>query len=874
MQMAIETLSVTDTALGGSSAVPRAEELNLPGFEILDVVGRGGMGAVYAARQVSLDRIVAVKILPMALADNPVLAERFVRESKSLARLNHPNIVAAYDAGIVGRVSYLVMEYVAGADLATLIHKSGPANPAEACEWIRQAADALAYTHQKGLVHRDIKPSNLLLDEAGRVRVSDLGLVGVTQPERRLTDSSLTDAGQIHGTVDFMAPEQAANIQQADARSDVYSLGCTLFYLLTGRTPFDGDTMMLRLIAHREQPAPSVRKFRSDVSSKLDAVLQAMMAKRPDDRPQSMDEVQRKLAEVIAGSLGPQVSSSPRRWLDRRLWLGLGLAAAALLLASVAFLSFRPLLRRANSQPTGNVAGVKTSSPSGVVDPGTKLDTTDGLPDAWLKNPLLSADYIWSEPVNLGPNINTSFHEDHVCVSDDELTLIFVRWSRPQVVLQSRRTSRDEPFGPPVPLSSAINNERHPGESPFLTQDGLTLWFTSDRPGGRGKQDLWFSRRASLDAPFEEPANAGPNVNTSDDEAAPFVSPDGLTLLFARGFPRHLYQSTRASTDKPFGTPRRLDSVSVGLFSQFARISSDGLAMVLRGLARTPDEGICLARRRSVDEDFGPPVSLGPMFKDFKGSALALSGDDRTLYFAADRPGSLGLYDLWCSTRIPREPGGSSSTSELPTGVSDEPFALRFDGRDDWVDFRTIPFDSAKPFTIEAQVWLESDAGGSTVMAMSQQGTVKLMAINGGWEVALSDNRSGLIYAFPNSITLHRWQHVALVHEAGKISLYLDGRPAEGGPTGRFGLRKDPGHRAALGTHLGTGVSNALHGKLAEVRISDLARYVDGFVPPLLAARFTSDDHTVALFHFDERDGNRLPDASGHGHNGAILASE
>ena len=195
MEMAISTLNDAETVAYGKSVPPSPDEISLPGLEVIELIGRGGMGAVYTARQVNLDRIVAVKLLSNTLADNPVLAERIVREAKSLAQLKHPHIVAAYDAGMSGELSYLVIEYIDGADLATLIVESGLATPDNACEWIRQAADALGYTHQQGFVHRDIKPSNLLLDEGGQVLVSDPGLVGATQPDVRTSESSLTEAG-------------------------------------------------------------------------------------------------------------------------------------------------------------------------------------------------------------------------------------------------------------------------------------------------------------------------------------------------------------------------------------------------------------------------------------------------------------------------------------------------------------------------------------------------------------------------------------------------------------------------------------------------------------------------------------------------------
>lgn len=415
---------------------------------------------------------------------------------------------------------------------------------------------------------------------------------------------------------------------------------------------------------------------------------------------------------------------------------------------------------------------------------------------------------------------------------------------------------------------------------PFLAADGVTFWFSSTRPGGQGREDLWFCRRSSLNEPFGEPENAGPNVNSDDNEAAPFLTADGLTLFFGRGTPgrgkvRLIYQATRDSIDEPFDEPRKLESIPQGKFSNFPRLSSDGLAMVLITESSDGEYGICLARRRSVSDAFDPPVSLGREFNSFPVSGIALSSDDRTLYFASNRRGSLGSFDLWSTTRVAKQSpdGGKPAEDRATAPPGDGPFALKFDGEDDWVDTGRIPFDSAKPFTIEAQVWLASDRGGSTVMSLSQQGTVKLMATDGAWEVAISDNRNGDIFTFPDSVATGHWQHVALVHDSGEVTLYVNGRSCQRKRLGRFGLSKDPEWRGALGTHLGVGVSNGLHGRLAEVRVSGSVRYDDNFTPPTPTERFADDNDTLALYHFDEGQGDRLEDASGNDHHGTIASA-
>jgi serine/threonine protein kinase len=272
----------------------RTKELVFGPYIVLDKLGAGKMGFVYKARHRELGLIFAVKVLPARrIVESPKSLARFQREVALHVRLSHPNIVRVHDAGEAWGLPYLVMEFVDGQDLDSLVQQQGPLPPTEATECTRQAAEGLAYAHREGIIHRDVKPANLLLDQAGTVKILDLGLgrfdeqvLGEEEGGARLT----TDM-QILGTPNFMAPEQASNPRLADARCDVYSLGCTLFYLLTGRAPFQADTPIRTLLAHRTNPVPSLRSERDDVPESLDAIFQKMLAKSAEERFQSMDEV-------------------------------------------------------------------------------------------------------------------------------------------------------------------------------------------------------------------------------------------------------------------------------------------------------------------------------------------------------------------------------------------------------------------------------------------------------------------------------------------------------------------------------------------------------------------------------------------------------
>ena len=334
-----------------------------PKYRTAELLGRGGMGDVFKAEHKMMERTVALKAIKRELFRKPSAIERFHREVKSAAKLSHPNIVTAYDAEQAGDVTFLVMEYVEGFDLAHKVRTEGPLSISEASDYIRQAARGLQHAHERGMVHRDIKPHNLMVTREGTVKILDFGLATLAT-EAITSDSSgepahdnseksssrLTTLGTMMGTPDFISPEQASEPHRVDIRSDIYSLGCTFYYLLTGRPPFTEGTAMERVKAHHEvQPVP-IEDMRSDISPQLADVVRRMMSKDPDERCQTPAEVADALAPFVDAyrtvpaeekrtNLGKSATRSQVSWWPPAVAQWLLLGAFAFILGTVIYLA-------------------------------------------------------------------------------------------------------------------------------------------------------------------------------------------------------------------------------------------------------------------------------------------------------------------------------------------------------------------------------------------------------------------------------------------------------------------------------------------------------------------------------------------------------
>ncbi|MCA9257793.1 MAG: serine/threonine protein kinase [Planctomycetales bacterium] len=278
-------------------------------YKLLEHLGKGGMSSVYLAEHTLMKRKVAIKVLPRNRVEDATYLERFRIEARAAAKLDDPNIVRAYDIDQDGDTHYIVMEYVQGRNLHELVRDQGPLPYETAADYIAQVARGLSHAHEMGLVHRDIKPANCLVDKNQTVKLLDLGLARLIDDEASLT---LDNNENVLGTADYLAPEQALNSHKADTRADIYSLGCTLYFLLTGHPPFPEGTISERLLKHQVEQPSSILKDRPDASPTLVNICNRMMSKKPEERYQTATEVAQRLSEWLADR-GRDVGDSGKR---------------------------------------------------------------------------------------------------------------------------------------------------------------------------------------------------------------------------------------------------------------------------------------------------------------------------------------------------------------------------------------------------------------------------------------------------------------------------------------------------------------------------------------------------------------------------------
>jgi serine/threonine protein kinase len=334
-------------------------------YKVLERLGSGGMGSVFLCEHKFMRRRVAVKVLPTAKANDPSSLERFYREARAVAAVDHPNIVHAYDIDQDENLHFLVMEYVDGTSFQELVKKSGPLGLERACQYISQAAVALDHASKAGLVHRDIKPGNILVDRSGVVKILDMGLARFFNDDEDILTRKYDE--NVLGTADYLAPEQADDSHTVDVRADIYSLGGTFYFLLTARTPFGEGSIPQKLMWHRTRQPKPISSYRDDVPAEVQAAIAKMMAKEPSQRYQEAADISTALAPWTQTPVAPPADSEMPQLCP---------AVSAMLPSGHAAGSPTTGPGSSSSRKTWQVAGAPASKPPSTVKGAAKPPAT------------------------------------------------------------------------------------------------------------------------------------------------------------------------------------------------------------------------------------------------------------------------------------------------------------------------------------------------------------------------------------------------------------------------------------------------------------------------------------------------------------------
>jgi serine/threonine protein kinase len=622
------------SALRGEQVFPEfSPGSTLARYRIERLLGKGGMATVYLATDLRLKRAVALKIPRQLLLDEPELLQRFEREAHTMASVEHPNLCRVFDIGEHEGIPYLSMSFIEGQTLAAVIEGGMRFTAHDAAELVRKLAQATHFAHSAGVVHRDLKPANVMMDPQGEPVIMDFGLALVSQ-----VDSRLTRNGLIMGTPAYMAPEQAlADAKVVGPQCDVYSLGAILYELLVGKPLYQGSTVSV--LAQLVSDSQINQRFfiPSNIDWRLQAICMKALAKDVKERYASAQQLATALSNFLNGvedaegqSHVTQVKARTNTQLKRSSMI-VSLVTIVAIAISLPWIYEKSRDDEARASVTEKKLG------------------------------LASVDVRWSNPSKLGGPINTALKEENPTLSADGNVIVFNRPLNGFLQLwEARRKSVDEEFGDAVPLPPTINVPGHIHDCPLLSPDGLTLCFSSNRPGGFGKHDIWFAQRVNLDAQWNEPTHLDEAVNSSRHDQTPYLTTDGLTIYFSRDVQPGVFQlfmASRRSVTEPFQKAELLDNLNIGDCSSFPRLTSDGELMVF---AHSPTRSnrllIYAANRDPSTGKFHTPFLLTDQLGPADCSAPYLSADERTLYFSSQRAdGVNGSMDIWMTKRIESE---------------------------------------------------------------------------------------------------------------------------------------------------------------------------------------------------------------------------